>query len=71
MLGNFMPHASEYLRFLPEIILSVFGIVIMVLEAITSERQKTSLGVLSLVGIAIAFAADVYAYTNPARHFRT
>ena len=70
MLGNFMPHAAEYLRFLPEIVLSVFGALIMVLEAITSEGQKTSLGVLSLSGIAIAFAADVYAATNPGQAFQ-
>jgi len=70
MLGNFLPHASDYLRFLPEIVLSIFGVLIMVLEAITTERQKTSLGVLSLVGIAVAFAANAYAYTDPGHAFQ-
>src|SRR5438477_4294033 len=70
MLGDFMPHGSEYLRFLPELVLSLFGVVIMILEAITSEGQKTSLGVLSLAAIAIAFATDVYAYTNPGQAFQ-
>lgn len=70
MFGDFTPHASEYLRIFPEIVLSVFGIVVMVLEAITSEAKKSSLGVISLVGIAIAFAADAYAYTNPGSAFQ-
>ncbi len=65
MPGNFLPHASEYLRFLPEIILSLFGIAIMMLEAVTSSRaQKTFLGAMSLVGIALAFAANVWAYAH-------
>jgi NADH-quinone oxidoreductase subunit N len=64
VFGNFQPHASEYLRFLPEILLSFFGILIMVLEGITSKRQKTALGMLSLLGIALAFAANVFAYSN-------
>ncbi len=64
MLGNFQPHASEYLRFLPEIILSLFGIAIMMLEAITSESKKTFLGALSVLAIALAFGANVWAYFN-------
>lgn len=63
MLGNFQPHASDYLRFLPEILLSVFGIVIMMLEAV-ARGKRTYLGVLSLAGIAVAFAANVWAYTD-------
>jgi NADH-quinone oxidoreductase subunit N len=64
MLGNFQPHAAEYLRFLPEIILSIFGIAIMMLEAVTSESKKLSLGVASLAGIVLAFGANFVAYAN-------
>ena len=70
MPGNFQPHAVEYLRFLPEIILSLFGILIMVLEAITSERKKVALGYLGLLGIALAFAANVFAYGAPGQAFQ-
>jgi NADH-quinone oxidoreductase subunit N len=70
MLGNFQPHASEYLRFLPEILLSVFGIAIMMLEAV-SRGKRTYLGVLSLIGIAAAFAANVWAYGNPGSAFQS
>ena len=62
MLANIQPQASEYLRFLPEIILCIFGVAIMMLEAVTSERQKASLGSLALVGIALAFAGNIVAY---------
>ena len=64
MVGNFLPSSSEYIRILPEIILCVFGVLLMVLEAITSERQKAILGRISLVGIALAFLANLYAYTT-------
>jgi NADH-quinone oxidoreductase subunit N len=70
MLGNFQPHAAEYLRFLPEIILSLFGILIMMLEAVTGPRQKTALGYLALLGLAFAFAADVVAYGDRGQAFQ-
>jgi len=63
MLGNFQPHASEYLRFLPEILLSCFGILIMMLEAV-ARGKRTYLGVLSFIGLAAAFIANVYAYSD-------
>ena len=70
MLGNFQPHAVEYLRFLPEILLSVFGILIMMLEGVTVPRQKMALGYLSLLGIALAFAANVLAYGDRGQAFQ-
>ncbi|HJY06270.1 MAG TPA: NADH-quinone oxidoreductase subunit N, partial [Bryobacteraceae bacterium] len=70
MIGNYVPHGVEYIRILPEILLCLFGILIMVLEAITTESQKRMLGVLSLVGIVLAFAANLYAYTVPGQAFQ-
>src|SRR4051812_45630671 len=70
MVGNFLPTSSEYIRILPEIILCVFGVLLMVLEAITSERQKPILGRISLLGIAFAFAANIYAYSTPGQAFQ-
>jgi NADH-quinone oxidoreductase subunit N len=70
MLGNFQPHAVEYLRFLPEILLTVFGILIMVLEATYKTGPRRVIGATSLVGIASAFIANFWAYTNPGSAFQ-
>ncbi len=70
MAGNYLPHAAEYIRILPEIILCVFGALLMVLEAITVERQKAMLGGLSIVGIVLAFLANLYAFTDPGQAFQ-
>jgi NADH-quinone oxidoreductase subunit N len=61
MLGNLHPQASEYLRFLPEIILSIVGIAVMMLEAV-AKGKRTYLGVLALIGIVLAFLGNVWAY---------
>ena len=63
MLGNFQPHAVEYLRFLPEILLSIAGILVMMLEGPMKEgSSRRSLGPISLLGIAAAFLANVWAF---------
>ncbi len=69
MLGNFQPHLSEYLRFLPEILLSVFGVLIMMLEAV-ARGKRTYLGVLALVAVAAAFAGNIWAYANSGPAFQ-
>ncbi len=69
MLGNFQPHASEYLRFLPEILLSLFGIVIMMLEAVT-RGKRTYLGVISVIAILLAFVANIWAYSDRGSAFQ-
>jgi NADH-quinone oxidoreductase subunit N len=71
MASNYLPHAVEYIRILPEIVLCVFGIVVMMLEAVTSPRQKPQLGTLSLVALAIAFLANLYAFGSPGDAFQS
>lgn len=69
MPASYLPGAPDYLRFLPEIILSLFGIVIMVLEAMMRrEEKRTSLGAFALVGLLVAFVANLWAghHTGPA-----
>ena len=70
MVGNYLPHAAEYIRILPEIVLCVFGVILMMLEAVTSERQKPALGTLSAVAIVAAFFANLYAYTSAGQAFQ-
>src|SRR5581483_6763917 len=69
MLGDFQPHAVEYLRFLPEILLSVFGILIMMLEAV-ARGKRTYLGALAIVAIVAAFVANIFAYSNAGPAFQ-
>ncbi len=70
MLSNFQPHGDDYLRFLPEILLTIFGIAIMVLEAVTAPRQKAALGYLGLLGLALAFGANVIAFGDKGAAFQ-
>jgi NADH-quinone oxidoreductase subunit N len=64
VLGNFQPHLVEYLRFLPEIFLTVFGIIIFMLEAGKPLGNKRVLGAIGLLGIAAAFVANIWAAFN-------
>jgi NADH-quinone oxidoreductase subunit N len=61
---SFVPTGVDYLRFLPEIFLTVFGIVVMMLEAVT-KGKRSFLGLIALAGIAAAFLANIAAFTNP------
>ncbi|MBV8069304.1 MAG: NADH-quinone oxidoreductase subunit N [Acidobacteriaceae bacterium] len=68
---NFQVSSADYLRFLPETLLTLFGIIIMLMEAAMPEsRRRTSLGVIGLIGIVLAFFANIWANTNggPAFH---
>ena len=69
MFGNFQPPAIDYLRFLPEILLTVFGIVIMMLEAVAKGR-RTYMAVIALIAIAAALGANVGAYLNAGPAFQ-
>lgn len=70
MIGNYIPSAVEYLRFLPEIILCGFGLLLMVLAAVTSESQRSFLGGLALVGVLAALWANVVAFASPGQSFQ-
>jgi hypothetical protein len=47
MPANYIPTGDEYFRFLPEIILSIVGTLIMVMEPLTSEKNKGILAKIS------------------------
>src|SRR5438270_51967 len=53
--------AQDYLRILPELILTVFGIAIMLLDPVMGERSsRKGLGILAFVGCAAALGATFY-----------
>ena len=61
-LANFIPTGDDYLRYLPEIILTVVGTLIMLLEVLMGERPKPVLGWLAGAGMVAAIWGAVVAF---------
>jgi NADH-quinone oxidoreductase subunit N len=62
VLDNFLPTSSEYVRVLPEIILTLVGLLIMFLEAvITDESKKGIFAPLTIAGLAAALIGTLMA----------
>ena len=56
-----LPRIVDYVRILPEIVLSVFGMLIMLVDPVIDERRSQRvLGSLALVGSLAALAATLY-----------
>ena len=46
-----IPQAADYVRILPEIVLAIFGMIVMVLDPFIDERHnQRTLGIVALVG---------------------
>jgi NADH-quinone oxidoreductase subunit N len=56
-----LPHAADYIRILPELVLSIFGLLVMFLDPIMDERgSQRTLGGIALAGAIAALAATLY-----------
>ena len=65
-----IPQATEYLRILPELVLSVFGIAIMLLDPVLAEEtSQKKLGLIALVGTLLALLATWYMSEFPGLAF--
>jgi NADH-quinone oxidoreductase subunit N len=64
-----MPPVADYYRLAPEIVASVFGIIVMLAEAWTPRRHKGWLGVVALVGAVTALASVFVARAHPGEAF--
>jgi NADH-quinone oxidoreductase subunit N len=64
MPANLMPPAADMLRFLPEIVLTVMGTLLMVLDPVLQKRSSRLFGHLGIVALLGAMAAAVIAYAN-------
>jgi NADH-quinone oxidoreductase subunit N len=64
-----MPSTADYLRILPEIIMTIAGTLIMLLEGLLGEDKKRNLSVLTFIAFAGALAAAVVANGNPGLSF--
>jgi len=68
--SRILPQTADYVRVLPEIVLSIFGMIVMVLEPLLDEKtgQKV-LGWIALVGTVAALAATWCMAQSPGMAF--
>jgi NADH-quinone oxidoreductase subunit N len=66
---NFMPTGTDYLRLLPEIIMTIGGTLIMLIEGLLRENKKRNLAVFTFVVFAAALVAAVVANGSPGLSF--
>jgi NADH-quinone oxidoreductase subunit N len=66
MLDNFLPTTADYLRIWPEIVLTLFGVLIMLVEAITGEKKSWSLATFAVAGLVAALPGTINAPYGPA-----
>ncbi len=65
-----LPTGADYVRILPEIVLSVFGMIVMVLEPLLDEEQgQKVLGQIALVGTLAALGATWFMAQSPGLAF--
>ena len=65
-----IPQAADYIRILPEIVLSIFGIVVMVLDPLVDEEQsQKTLGAIAFIGTVAALISTWYMAQSPGLAF--
>ena len=65
-----IPQAVDYIRFLPEIVLSIFGMAIMVVDPLLDEkRNQRTLGAIALIGSLAALASALVQAQYPGLAF--
>src|SRR5947199_7082368 len=70
MSGSATPQAVEYVRILPELVLSIFGMVVMVVDPLIDERRnQRTLGNIALLGSLAAIVATLYQAQFPGSAF--
>ncbi len=69
-MTQIVPHAADYISILPEIVLSIFGMLIMVVDPLIDERRGPKvLGGIALIGSLGALAATFYQSQYPGAGF--
>src|SRR6202050_4902036 len=69
MPANFAPSSADYVRILPEIIMTVAGALIMLIEGWLGENKKRNLAVLTFLAFAAALVSAVVANADPGLSF--
>ena len=69
MFASFAPSGDDYIRFLPEMILTAAGTLIMVLDAILPEKKQSVAGYISVAALIAALGAALAANNLPGTAF--
>jgi NADH-quinone oxidoreductase subunit N len=70
LLLQTIPQIEDYIRILPELVLSAFGIVVMLLDPVVDEeKSQKTLGGIAFVGTLVALAATWYMAQFPGLAF--
>src|SRR6202167_4718525 len=65
-----LPQAADYMRILPELLLSIFGLLIMVVNPLLDpETSHQSLGTIALIGTLVALASTFWMAQYPGTAF--
>ena len=65
-----LPQSADYVRILPEIVLSVFGMIVMALEPLLEEKKgQKVLGLVALLGTLAGIAATWFMAESPGLAF--
>lgn len=65
-----IPQGTDYVRILPELVLSVFGIIVMLLDPLVDEeKSQGTLGIIALLGTFAGLGATWYMAKSPGAAF--
>jgi NADH-quinone oxidoreductase subunit N len=68
--SQMLPTSADYIRMLPEIVLSAFGMIVMVLEPLLDERKSQKLlGLIAVIGTLAALGATWLMAQSPGLAF--
>ena len=70
-VGAFVtPQLDDYLRVLPELVLSIFGMIVMVIDPLLDpERNQKPLGLIALIGALAALGSTFIMAEHPGTAF--
>ena len=69
LLAQIIPQGADYVRILPELILSAFGIAIMLLDPLVDEeKSQKTLGLIAFAGAVAGLLSTWYMTQNPGRY---
>ncbi|MGA8152010.1 MAG: NADH-quinone oxidoreductase subunit N [Terriglobales bacterium] len=69
-MAQIVPHAADYIRLLPEIVLSIFGMIVMVVDPLLDPRRsQRTLGAIALVGSLVTLGAVLFQAQYPGMAF--